>query len=325
MTDCIRTPEDQPKIQKAENQAGYTVDTTSVLSAALGYAGHGLLVLPLKVASKAPLLAGGKNAATTDSITIRNQFAGAPCLNVGIRTGMTSGICVIDVDPRNDGEASFARLVQERGELPRTVEATTGGGGFHLVFKLPRGDHRWCGDRPNVSGYRGIDLKCDGYIVAAPSIHPSGRRYEWKEGQAPGEIDIAELPAGLLDLVTKAERTLAPAQTAKVAEDPDEDRKDGKPHWNTVVSGCAFARACVEETARLPEPWWFAVASILAACEDGRKTFHKISSPHHDYDRTASDEKFDRALDGGPPRTCRTIADDLSFAGCRRCAFWATA
>ena len=325
MTDCIRTPEDQPNSQPADSQTGYTLPVATNLEAALGYASQGLLVLPLKVASKVPLLGGGKNAATKDGTTIRSQFNGAPGLNVGIRTGTSSGICVIDVDPRNGGEESFARLIKERGELPRTVEARTGGGGFHLVFRLPHGDHPWCGDRPNVGGYRGIDLKCDGYIVAAPSIHPSGRRYEWKDGQAPGEIDFAELPAALLDLVTKAERTQAPTQPAKVAEDPDEDRTDGKPDWNTVVSGCAFAKACVEDADGLPEPWWFAVASILAACEDGRKIFHTISSPHHDYDRAASDEKFNRALDGGPPRTCRTIEDALSFAGCRRCAFWATA
>jgi hypothetical protein len=39
---------------------------------------------------------------------------------------------------------------------------------------------------------QGIDLRGDGsYIVAPPSIHPSGRSYKWVPGHRPDEITLA--------------------------------------------------------------------------------------------------------------------------------------
>ncbi|MEE9587452.1 MAG: bifunctional DNA primase/polymerase [Hyphomicrobiaceae bacterium] len=46
---------------------------------------------------------------------------------------------------------------------------------------------------------QGIDLRGDGgYIVAPPSIHPSGRLYEWVPGRMPDEITLAPLPRWLI-------------------------------------------------------------------------------------------------------------------------------
>ena len=36
-----------------------------------------------------------------------------------------------------------------------------------------------------------------GYIVAPPSLHPSGRRYEWAPGRGPDEIELAPFPRWL--------------------------------------------------------------------------------------------------------------------------------
>jgi Bifunctional DNA primase/polymerase, N-terminal len=42
---------------------------------------------------------------------------------------------------------------------------------------------------------QGIDVRGDGgYIVAPPSVHPSGRRYAWVPGRSPAEIVPAALP-----------------------------------------------------------------------------------------------------------------------------------
>ena len=58
--------------------------------------------------------------------------------NVAIVTGSASGFWVLDVDPEKGGEASsLAQLVAAYGPLPTTVEAITGGGGRHLLFKHP--------------------------------------------------------------------------------------------------------------------------------------------------------------------------------------------
>ena len=59
--------------------------------------------------------------------------------NVGVLTGRDSGIVVLDVDPRNGGDTSLAKLLEVHGMLPPTVVAFTGGGGAHYFFSHPGG------------------------------------------------------------------------------------------------------------------------------------------------------------------------------------------
>jgi hypothetical protein len=130
---------------------------------------------------KHPATMRGVHDATTDEATIRRWFAGAP-RNIGIATG--AGLVVVDVDPRNGGDETIARLEREHGPFPATRTSLTGGGGWHWLFRV---------DVAPSSLGPGVDVKADGgYVVAAPSIHASGRRYAWDLG-APDWI--APLPA----------------------------------------------------------------------------------------------------------------------------------
>jgi hypothetical protein len=46
---------------------------------------------------------------------------------------------------------------------------------------------------------QGIDLRGDGgYVVAPPSVHPSGQRYAWASGRSPRDVALAPLPRRLL-------------------------------------------------------------------------------------------------------------------------------
>ncbi|MCX5741698.1 MAG: bifunctional DNA primase/polymerase [Proteobacteria bacterium] len=119
-------------------------------------------VLPLE--GKLPVTQHGQHDATIDNATIdlhftRNEDIGIACA--------PSGIIVVDVDPRNGGDVSFAALERTLGALPQTATSDTGGGGNHYVFKHPGG---------TLSGKigKGIDLKVNGYIVA-PHGRPRGR------------------------------------------------------------------------------------------------------------------------------------------------------
>ena len=96
----------------------------------------------------------------------------------------------MDVDPRHGGKESLRKLEREHYQLPQSMESVTGGGGRHVYFRHPGGT---VNNRTNIEP--GIDLRGDGgCIVAPPSLHPSGKRYRWKKGHAPGEIEIALLP-----------------------------------------------------------------------------------------------------------------------------------
>ena len=113
-----------------------------------------------------------------------------PDNNIAIATGAASGIFVVDLDGL-DAEAALRRLEAEHGALPPTVEAITARG-RHIYFKSPQEPVR------NSAGRIGdhIDIRGDGgYVIAPPSIHPSGRRYCWSVDSADR---IADAPSWLL-------------------------------------------------------------------------------------------------------------------------------
>ena len=158
---------------------------------ALDYLSRGWSVVPVVPREKRPLVAWQIYQQTRpSSAEVQAWFARWPDANVGIVTGVVSGLVVVDVDLKHGGEQSLVRIEREHGPLPATVEARTGGGGRHLYFTHPGGHvHNKVGLVP------GIDLRGDGGIVVAPpSIHPSGARYVWKPGHAPHERAPAPLP-----------------------------------------------------------------------------------------------------------------------------------
>lgn len=149
---------------------------------------------------KAPLTANGLLDATTNPQLIKAWAERWPDAGVAIRTGALSGIFVLDVDPRHGGDDSLAALLREHGPLPPTVEAITGGGGRHLFFGHPGGYIKNTENTPRP----GLDIRGDGgYVVAAPSIHESGRKYVWEVSSRPDAAPVAEAPAWLLDLLSR--------------------------------------------------------------------------------------------------------------------------
>lgn len=162
--------------------------------AALAYARRGWHVLPCRPRGKEPLTPHGCKDATTDEQTIRSWWQRWPAANVAIATGRASGICVLDVDPRAGGDETLAAL--ER--LPPTVEALTGGGGRHLYFRHPGGHVK---SAARALG-PGLDVKADGgYVIAPPSVHPSGAEYAWELSSHPDDVPLAEPPGWLLALL----------------------------------------------------------------------------------------------------------------------------
>ncbi len=102
-------------------------------AAALDYGARGWRVLP--VDGKIPVLKEWPTLATTDHEIIRTWWTQRPTANVGIATGKGSGLWVLDIDPANGGDESLRKLEAQYGELPRTIEVITGGGGRHCYFE----------------------------------------------------------------------------------------------------------------------------------------------------------------------------------------------
>jgi hypothetical protein len=165
-----------------------------------------------KKVGKHPRTAHGLTDASTDAAIIRDWWKRWPAANVGIATGPESGVFVLDVDGE-DGQASLTPL-EALGHLPQTLRAHTGRmgpdeerTGFHLYFYWPAG-----ANLHNSAGMlgQGLDIRAaGGYVVAPPSLHASGLRYEW----AQDESAIAEAPAWLIAKVSKPADTALPLQT----------------------------------------------------------------------------------------------------------------
>jgi hypothetical protein len=166
--------------------------------AALDYLARGWSVVAVEPRAKRPLVRWEPfQRRAPAAADVAGWFERWPDANVGIVTGRVSGLVVVDVDPRHGGGAALRALERAHGALPPTVESATGGGGRHLYFAHPGGRVR-----NRVGLVPGIDLRGDGgVVVAPPSVHPSGRRYRWKRGRAPGEAALAELPRWWLDLL----------------------------------------------------------------------------------------------------------------------------
>lgn len=181
--------------------------------AALIYASGGWAVLPDEPNGKRPILKGWQNEATTDLTTIAQWVEKYPRANIGVATGSKSGFFVLDVDPRNGGRESMARLIAKHGPLPRTVEARTGSGGSHYLFKLP--DFLVGNSSGTIAP--GVDIKGEaGQIVVAPSVTAQGA-YQWvippwecEPGDAGWLLSLIAAPKAELATVERVEFPPAP-------------------------------------------------------------------------------------------------------------------
>jgi len=181
---------------------------TIKIETAQRYLARGWSILPLRARDKRPLLGWEPLQSLRPSAgQVSDWFKRWPDANIGIVTGEISNLIVLDIDPAHGGDASLDRLERELGHLPVTIEAITGGGGRHLYFAHPGALIR---NRTGLA--QGIDLRGDGgYIVAPPSVHPSGRPYVWAAGRSPEEVTLAVLPRWVLGLSggTRTRRSLS--------------------------------------------------------------------------------------------------------------------
>ena len=171
-------------------------------------------VLPLKPRGKIPngrLAPRGHRSASCDIATIARWWWSSPSANIGVACTPASGIVALDIDPRNGGDESLEDLIDEYGALPETVEAITGGGGRHILFSQPEGIRFSSALAP------GIDVKGDGYIVVAPSVHGSGVTYAWEHSSHPLFTGLAELPGWVISRAARLDRQLS-APTADVGD-----------------------------------------------------------------------------------------------------------
>jgi hypothetical protein len=132
----------------------------------------GLSPIPVRAREKRPVEGGWQNAPIDAEAADRHIARGG---NLGLRMGpQPDGRCLVAID--DDEPGAIAAAEAELGALPATLTNRTAHG-HHRIFEWPA-DRAMPANAVRVR--RGIDVRsAGGQIVVAPSVHPSGHRYEW--------------------------------------------------------------------------------------------------------------------------------------------------
>lgn len=179
------------------------------------YSSCGLKVFPCWHKGKSPIPKNGCYAATNNEKQLKEWFSNI-LNNIAIATG--SGIVVIDLDNDPDngkyGSEIWEEWQQIYGQAPDTWECLTGGGGRHLYFR--------CNDEKLTTGVNiapGVDFRGrGGYVIAPPSIHASGKIYEWEASHHPEDTPIAEMPVWLHALLLQSVKSPSKSPSNEIPE-----------------------------------------------------------------------------------------------------------
>ena len=144
--------------------------TQEMYEQAIAYADRGWSVFPVR--DKRPLIAWKDGSSSEREDIDSMPWDGAT--GVGVDCGK-SGLVVIDVDDVN----AIPVLAESLGWDPtddETAIARTGRGGYHIYYQA--GEKAVRNSASKV--VPGIDVRGDGgYVVLPPSVHETGRKYEW--------------------------------------------------------------------------------------------------------------------------------------------------
>lgn len=182
-----------------------------LLQAALEYARQGWAVFPCHTPingvcdcskgercdspGKHPWTRNGLSDATTEELTIRRWWRDRPVANIGLT--VRDGYAIVDVD----GEHGQHRLAEQDWHLVSTAVQSSGRGA-HYVYRVRNRVHpRILIKESAEDAHDGVDLRGPGsYVVAAPSLHASGRCYEWAVPLS--QVEVA--PAWLEEVALKS-------------------------------------------------------------------------------------------------------------------------
>ena len=174
----------------------------SMLDEALRYAERGWPIFPCRP-DKRPLTPNGFKDASTDAAIIESWWKQWPDALIAAPTGEAIGAWVLDIDDA----AAFHSLANDFA-IPATRSCRTGRG-MHLYFA-------WDADEPvrnrlKCAELPGADIRGEGgYVILPPSLHPSGKRYDWERDE-----DASEAPSELV-AIARRERSSGNAKAREL-------------------------------------------------------------------------------------------------------------
>jgi hypothetical protein len=254
------------------------------ISGAIPYAEKlGWHVLLLGPGWKIPYFAKKKGGhgvydASNDPELIRRWGKTCPGGNIGVACGPESGFFVLDVDPRNQGDASVRAMAAAGYAFPNGPRQRTGNGGWHLYFQY----EDWV---QNARGKlaKGVDVKkAGGLVLVAPSWTRAsdqgpGGLYRWEV--SPFEVATPKVPMWLKENLLpppppKFEGRVAGPQDIRPLLDVAAHAQQGNRNCALYWSACRAAEAgALTQSAKSAF-----VSAALAAGEDPKKARSTVES-----------------------------------------------
>lgn len=201
----------------------------NLLLAALKYRGRGMSVIPVGPDKISLVKWTQYQSAVASERELTKWWKRWPNANVAIVTGKVSNLVGIDFD--GDLEIGTRWLAEQGVSLPETTTVRTARG-CHLWYRYPGETVKTLSGWVKLQGVQ-IDIRGDGgYVVAPPSDHADGTRYEFSK-----DVDeLPELPGAILPLLGRTHRGPGVAGP-RISQDEIEALLEGD--WSRVVAGAA--------------------------------------------------------------------------------------
>lgn len=242
----------------------------SLVEHALQYADLGWSVIPLKQDKRPYISWKPYQEKPATKAQIKKWWEKYPDANIGVVTGKVSGLIVIDLDSVDGQEAYIA----ECGELHETIAQTTGKG-RHLLFKHP-GDTEYSNMARTLTD---VDIRGDGgYIMAAPSVHPSGAIYQWTIDPVENELaDLLDLPSEVQKILKSSNGTKPKNKEGWVQEALLGVAKGKRNHMAAKLAGYYFGLGHQEAEVESLLTMWNERNQPALSFNELRKAIHSIA------------------------------------------------
>lgn len=162
-----------------------------------------------------------------DADTISEWFLNGVTRNIAVVCGKVSGVVCLDVDGE-EGKRFLQEQKEKGNSLTKTIVAKSSRG-FKYFYKYPKNVSAELSTRPGIVPQ--IDFISNAhYVLLPPSVHPDGSFYTWVKGFSPANIQLAEMPEWILNLVTNFNRSVVTGESGnreKAVSDLNSQNRDG--------------------------------------------------------------------------------------------------
>lgn len=224
----------------------------SLPDAAVRFAAVGVPVFPCVPGGKRPLVKHGFHQASAETGQVAAWWRRWPAANIGIPTGASSGVEVVDVDVHTAGTGfpAFRAAHREGHATGWTALVRTPSGGMHAYYPAhpDRPQPSWQAAQAHVD-FRGAG----GYVIAPPSMiaRPNGLRVPYRlivaSGSPAEPVDAARL-RNFLDPrtpipISRASRGIRQGADARVLAGWVAARGEGERNRGLFWAACRLAEA----------------------------------------------------------------------------------